>query len=155
MEIWQQPAVIQQSKLILNSFQHWFGTSLLPTGTDDAEQACHLFEAAFPVFSHNVAPDPIYNYANRMALSLWEVNWEQLLQLPSRYSAEPVAQADRIQLLAETMQRGYRRNAQGVRISATGKRYQIYDFVVWNLQDEQQQFCGQAATFSQWRLLES
>jgi len=38
---------------------------------------------------------------------------------------------------------------QGVRISRTGKRYMVSDFTVWNLLNEENNYYGQAATFSQ------
>ena len=151
MEIWEQSIIIYQSQLILNNFYHWFGYPLLDV--NDETFAHQLFEASFPVFSHTDQTDPIYNYGNRKALELWELEWEQPIKTPSRYSAEPMEQADRSRLLEETMKQGYCCHAQGVRISSTGKRYNITDFAVWNLLDEHRQCRGQAATFSKWMMI--
>ncbi|GAA6623496.1 MEKHLA domain-containing protein [Scytonema sp. NUACC26] len=147
---WQQEAVILQSQRILSSFQYWTKHPLLEVSGSPTQIAQALFEAPFPVFSHGTEADPIYNYANRKALELWELDWEQLLQMPSRYSAEPVSQEERLRLLKEVTNKGYVSNSQGVRISRTGKRYEISDFTIWNLLDEENQYCGQAARFSQW-----
>ena len=147
---WQQEQVIRHSQRLLNSFKHWIGHSLLEVSGSPVQIAQALFEAPFPVFSHGIESDPIYNYGNRKALELWELDWEQLIQMPSRYSAEPLEQEERLRLLNEVTTKGYLSNGRGVRISRTGKRYMVSDFTVWNLLDEENQYCGQAATFTQW-----
>lgn len=73
--------------------------------------------------------------------------------MPSRYSAKPVNQEERLRLLEEVTNKGYITNGRGVRISRTGKRYMVPDFTVWNLLNKENQYCGQAATFSQWTLI--
>lgn len=151
---WQQETVIRHSQLLLKSFQHWTGNSLLNFSGSPIEVAQALFEAPVPVFSHGTEPDPIYNYGNRKALELWELNWEQLTRMPSRYSAEPMEQEERLHLLNQVTNKGYFSNGKGIRISRTGKRYMISDFTVWNLLNEDNNYCGQAATFSQWKLID-
>lgn len=150
---WQQETVICHSQRILSSFQHWTGHSLFEVSGEPIQIAQALFELPFPVFSHGIEPDPIYNYGNRKALELWELEWEQLLQMPSRYSAKPANQEDRLRLLEEVTNKGYITNSRGVRISQTGKRYMVLDFTIWNLLNKENQYCGQAATFSQWTLI--
>ncbi|NET82181.1 MAG: MEKHLA domain-containing protein [Moorea sp. SIO1F2] len=114
------------------------------------EIAQALFEAPFAVLSHNTESDPIYNYGNRKALELWEMDWNQFTRMPSKYSAEPMEREERLRLLNQVTTQGYISNYQGVRISSTGKRFQISDVIVWNLIDEENKYCGQGATFSQW-----
>ena len=145
---WQQEAVIRQSQRLLHSFKYWTGRSLLDTSGSPEEIARALFEVPFPVFAHGTELDPVYNYANRKALELWEVDWQQLTRMPSRYSAEPMEQEERLRLLDQVTTQGYVSNGRGIRISSTGKRYLVSDFIIWNLLDENNQFCGQAATFS-------
>jgi hypothetical protein len=41
----------------------------------------------------------------------------------------------------------------GVRISKSGRRFRVENSIVWNLLDEQDRYCGQAATFSRWTYL--
>ena len=151
---WQQEAIIRHTQRLLSSFKHWTGHSLLKASGSPDELAQALFEAPFPVFSHGVEPDPVYNYGNQKALELWELDWEQLIQMPSRYSAEPMEQAERLRLLHEVTTKNYVTNGRGVRISRTGKRYMVSDFTVWNLLNEENNYCGQAATFSQWTLIQ-
>ncbi|NEO69953.1 MEKHLA domain-containing protein [Moorena sp. SIO3H5] len=147
---WQQDAVIRQSQRLIHSFHHWTGRSLIDTSGSPMEIAQALFEAPFVVLSHNTESDPIYNYGNRKALELWEIDWNQLTQMPSRYSAEPMEREERLSLLNQVTSQGYISNYQGVRISSTGKRFQISDCIVWNLIDQENNYCGQGATFSHW-----
>ena len=103
--------------------------------------------------SHNTNADPLYNYGNEIALKLWELDWKQLIVTPSRTTTQPLLREERDRLMAETTAQGYVQNYQGIRISGKGTKYQIDDITVWNLTDSQGNYCGQAATFSQWRLL--
>ncbi len=147
---WQQETIIRHSQILLKSFQHWTGNSLLDFSGSPIEVAQALFEIPFPVLSHGTESDPIYNYGNRKALEFWEMTWEQFTQMPSRYSAEPMEREERSRLLNQVTTKGYLDNYQGVRISRTGKRYMISEVTVWNLLDKENEYCGQAATFSQW-----
>jgi hypothetical protein len=70
--------------------------------------------------------------------------------MPSRKCVEPVTQEERDRLLAAAATKGYIDNYSGVRISSTGKRFQIEDVILWNVLDEQNQRCGQAAVFSKY-----
>lgn len=135
------------------SLRHWSGRELADTTLPLAEQARRLFEAPFALLSHNTAVDPIFTYANRTAMALWEMDWQQFTSLPSRYSAEPMEQAARAQFLAEVSTHGFIDHYEGVRISKTGRRFQIRNALVWNLIDEMGQPCGQAALFSEWLFL--
>ncbi|MBD2138570.1 MEKHLA domain-containing protein [Anabaena sp. FACHB-1237] len=150
--IYQQISVITQSLTILNSYYHWTGKHLIDTNGTDKEIAARLFHADFPVLSHTNADDPIFNYGNQMALSLWEIDWDELIKLPSRKSAEPIEQAERDRIIKNCQEQGIC-NYQVVRISTKGQRFFIPDGILWNLLDEHQQLCGQAATFSTWEML--
>jgi len=119
------------------------------SGTPE-EIAKSVFESPMIVISHGTEDDPILNYGNRVAMELWEMDWNALTQTPSRLTAEPVALEERAALLDEVTRNGYIDNYQGIRISSSGKRFKIEQAVVWNLLDEQGQHCGQAAAFQQW-----
>lgn len=152
-EIWQQPEIIAWSQIILNSYQNLLGQELIERNTDELNQAKSLFYAPFTVYSHNTDADPLYNYSNQQGLKLWEMNWQELILTPSRTTTQPLLREEREKLLAETTTKGYITNYQGIRISQKGTKYQIDDITVWNLKDNQNQYCGQAATFSQWRII--
>jgi len=110
--------------------------------------------ASFAVVSHNTASDPVFNYANRTALQLFEMSWTQFTALPSRLSAEPMLQEERERLLQRVAERGFIEDYSGVRISASGRRFIIRNATVWNLQDEQGRPYGQAALLREWQPLD-
>ncbi len=152
-EIWQTPEIIAWSQIILNSYQKLLGKELmLRTGTPQTE-AKDLYDLPYVVLTHNTDADPLYNYGNEIALKIWEMDWETLLQTPSRTTTQPLLREEREKLMAETTSKGYITDYQGVRISKKGTKYQIDDITVWNLEDTQGNYCGQAATFSQWKII--
>ncbi|MEA5578996.1 MEKHLA domain-containing protein [Anabaena sp. UHCC 0451] len=144
---WQQEAIIIHSQRILNSFQHWLGYSLLDVTGSPLEVAQALFAAPFVLASHGTEENPIFNYGNRKALEQWEMFWDEFTRTPSRKTAEAVEQEERNRLLADAGTKGFS-YFSGVRITSTGKRFQIEDGILWNLLDEQNQYCGQAAVYS-------
>ncbi len=89
----------------------------------------------------------MFNYANNLALKIWEMNFETFVSLPRKYSAEPTERKMRAKLLSATKSKGYYDQYKGIRISSTGKRFEIKNTTVWNLYDENNQYYGQAATF--------
>jgi len=150
---WQQPDVLQHVQRLLRSFYHWTGRSLLDAEGTPAEIAQKLFEAPFVIVSHGTQPDPILNYGNRKALELWEMNWEQFTQTPSRCTAEPIERQERARLLEQARTKGYIDDYKGIRISSSGRRFWIQDVVIWDVLNEHNNRCGQAATFDRWEFI--
>lgn len=148
------PEWIEHTRILLDSYRHWTGTDLVPRTGSAAEQSVALFEAPFVVVSHGTQADPILNYGNRTALTLWNMTLGELLKTPSRLTAEPMHRDERARLLERTRQNGYVDDYQGIRVSKTGRRFRIDRATVWNLIDPAGQPVGQAATFSEWQFLE-
>ena len=100
-----------------------------------------------PIVSHGTEPDPIFRWANPAALDLWEMDWHSFTRLPSRQSADDVAeiQTDRARLLALALKQGWVSGYRGVRVSATGRRFAIDDTVLWTVRDAAGVIHGQAA----------
>ena len=146
------PFFIQQTQRILKSYTHWTKQTLIPS-TSVQEVSRLLFTAPFVLVSHGVEADPILNYGNQAALDLWEMTWEDFIRTPSRLTAETPNQEMRAKVLNEVTQKGFIEGYEGIRISRTGRRFKIQDATIWNLQDEQGQYCGQAAMFRAWRFL--
>ena len=147
---WQQENIIIQTQKILHSYQHWTGQSLFDLSVAPQELAQLLFEAPFAVVSHGTEVDPIFNYGNQTALKLWELSWEEFTKMPSRKSVPEAIQQERNNLLAEATTKGFVDNYSGIRISSTGKRFFI-ECTLWNLLDDNNQKCGQAALFFKWK----
>lgn len=153
---WLETPAIDQVQLILDSYHHWFKEDLIARDQSPIIQAETLFEAPMVVFSHGIQADPIYNYGSRLGLELWERTWEELLEMPSRQSAEPSAQvqAERNQLLASSRNYGFKAGFSGIRITKNGKRVRIEDVKLWDLLDIDGNYRGQAAVYSKWTFLD-
>ena len=145
-------ALESHCRLLLDSYQGLLGKPLLNVNPQLSIRE-QLDAAEFVLLSHGKDSDPLFNYGNRQALQLFELRWDELLQMPSRLSAEAINQQQRARLLAEVSAKGFIENYNGVRISKTGKRFEIHNAVVWNLYDQQHSFYGQAACFNQWTFL--
>jgi len=100
------------------------------------------------VASAGTEADPILNYGNQKALALWEMDWAAFTKTPGRKTAEAMERGERAKFLDEVKKKGYIDNYCGVRISSTGRRFEIKQATVWNLMDSKGQYAGQAVTFS-------
>jgi len=140
----------ENANLIVSSHLHLLQRELLPTTPYAVELARALYHAPFVVLAHDTAPDPVFFYVNLTAQSLFEMSWQDMVQLPSRHSAEPLQREERQRLLDCVRRQGYIDDYAGVRISATGKRFRIARASVWNLLDASGECVGQAASFSAW-----
>lgn len=133
--------------LIAESFQRLISAPLVAHVEDIADS---LWNAPRVIVAHGTEPDPIFFFANKMALELFEMSAEDFIKLPSRLSAEAMNRDERQHLLDEVTRHNFIANYAGVRISATGRRFRIEQAVVWNLTDTQGTKHGQAATFDHW-----
>lgn len=152
---WSADDWIARTQLILDSYARWTGCELISREGDPTEQSRRLFEADFVVVAHGTEADPVLCYGNRQALELWEMELSAFLQTPSRKTAEPMHRDERRAMLEQTAQQGYFDDYQGVRISATGKRFLIRKAIVWNLIDGNGEPAGQAASFADWEPLDA
>jgi hypothetical protein len=145
--------VIAHTRRLADSFKTWTGRDLLPGNFSAIELAEKLFNAPFVVVSHGTQADPILNYGNRAALVLWEMSWDDFTRTPSRLTAEAPNREERAKLLEAVTRNGFSDNYSGVRISKSGRRFEIFRATVWNLTSETGERCGQAATFSEWKFI--
>ena len=144
---------VEHINLLIDSYRHYIGKDLVDPSLDRVEAAKDLFHAPFVLVSHDTAADPIFNYANKTALALFEMTWPEFTMLPSRQSAEPPNREERAALLSAVSSQGFIENYSGIRISKSGKRFIIQEVTVWNLRDRQGQYQGQAAVYSTWQYL--
>lgn len=142
----------EHGRLLLDSFRRLTGKDLVPAG-GLAQRAKALYEADFVVVSHDTAADPVFNYANLAAQRLFETDWDTFVTLPSRLSAGPVHRDERQRLLDTVTRHGYIGDYAGVRVTQSGRQFQIAAATVWNLADDGGNYAGQAAMFSEWRFL--
>jgi hypothetical protein len=151
--LWNTAPVIRQTQLMARSLKHWTGRDLLPGNFSAPELAERVFEAPFVLVAHGTEADPVLNYGNHTALTLWEMSWAALTSTPSRLTAEAPNREERARLLAAVTARGFIDDYAGIRISQSGRRFRIAQATVWNLLDENQRPAGQAACFSRWEFL--
>lgn len=153
IQVWQQPEIVEWSQWLLDSYHQCTGRELMERVGGAEAQAQALFTAPFVVVSHGTQDDPILNYGSQLALTLWEMSWDQLVRMPSRLTAEPVNRAERESMLERARIQGYIGDYRGVRISSSGRRFLIEQAIVWNVVDQAGHRQGQAATFSCWTFL--
>ena len=139
--------------LLFASYRYWTGIDLLPSQDDPVKIAEQIFYAPFAVMSHDTAVDPLFNYANQATLDLFEMDWGEFINLPSRESAEPGNRQDREKILGKVTTQGFIDNYSGIRISASGKRFRIKNAVIWNVLDNSGRLYSQAAAFPEWEYL--
>lgn len=97
-------------------------------------------------------PGPVFVYANRAALDLFEAEWEELIGQPSTKSAEPIneIQDDRSSALAQVLEKGFMDNYQGNRISFKGTKFTITKATLFNVEAPSAERVGQAAIIRSW-----
>jgi hypothetical protein len=81
------------------------------------------------------------------------MDWDTLVRTPSRQTAEPVHRVERAAFLARVRENGFVDDYSGIRISKNGRRFRIRRATVWNLDDADGRYAGQAATFAEWEFL--
>ncbi|MEZ6044052.1 MAG: MEKHLA domain-containing protein [Planctomycetaceae bacterium] len=153
MQPWLEWNWIEHTQILLDSYYDLLGQQLIERSGNAEEEAEHLFQAPFVVVSHGTETDPVLNYGNQTALSLWEMTIAEFVKTPSRMTAEPVHRDERARLLQRTAEQGFVDDYQGVRITSQGRRFFIEKATVWNLTDDSGTKVGQAATFESWEFL--
>ena len=134
--------------LLSGAYARLTGKLLVPHTSDADARARWLYEAApFCVLAHNTAADPMFIYANRSAQRCFGYDWDEMIQLPSRLSAEAPERAERQRLLDAVEEHGFISNYRGLRIAKSGRRFWIENATVWQLIDDAGKLHGQAAMF--------
>lgn len=141
---------IKHGHLLCSSFLHWTDKHLITSHSEPEEIIMALFKAPFAIVSHGIEEDPVFNFGNKVALELFELDWDQFIQLPSRNSVETTNRNQREELMRHVSNDGHMIDYSGMRISSTGKRFKIEGATIWNIIDEDGHYYGQAATFKNW-----
>ncbi|OCC25106.1 MEKHLA domain-containing protein [Croceicoccus estronivorus] len=135
--------------LIADSFRRVTGNTLLPPD-GNLDPASAIWRAPMVVLAHGTEADPVFFYGNRLALDLFEASADAFINLPSRFSAEPMERQERARFLAQVADHNCITDYSGIRISQTGQRFRIERATVWNLLDADGAIHGQAACFDRW-----
>jgi len=140
-------------KLLLDSYKKFVKKELINRSGNIKTDFERIEKADFIVVSHNGANDPILNYGNYAALKTWELGWDDFTKTPSRKTAELDLREKRQEMLAIAHENGFFDNYEGIRVSATGKRFMIKNAVIWNVVNEGGDKIGQAATFNDFEFI--
>ena len=142
--------LLEHVRRLLDSYQQWVGEELIRRTGSLRDDADALFSSPRVVLSHGIEEDPILNYGNQAALSLWEMTWDDFTSTPSRLTAELEKRAERALRLQEVTRHGWVSDYRGIRLSRSGRRFMVEGATVWTLLDHAGHSCGQAATFTRW-----
>ncbi|MFA9456866.1 MEKHLA domain-containing protein [Halalkalibacter sp. AB-rgal2] len=130
-----------------NSFKRWIGRDLIPLDKNK-NYLQQFMESKTVILSHGIEADPILNFGNQAALTLWEMDRATFLKTPSRLTAEPTERTAREHFIRQVKENNFVDHYTGIRISNTGKRFYIKQAIVWNMIDEKDHYYGQAAAFA-------
>lgn len=142
--LYRDPERAARIALLPESFRRLLGRRLVdPSG----DVVAALWDAPFAILAHGTEPDPVFFFGNARALAAFECDVESFTRMPSRLSAEAPLRDERQVLLDTVAAQGFIDGCDGVRISASGRRFRIGPAVVWNLIDKDGRLHGQAAHF--------
>lgn len=117
-----------------------------PTAAADVYQWLHE-EAPYGILAHNAAADPLFIYANKHALASFQYTPDEILTVRSRLSASDQDRPERQRMLEIVLREGIVYNYSGPRVDKHGNSFTIYDGVVWQLRNKNNEVWGQAALF--------
>lgn len=104
-----------------------------------------VWDGNFALLTHDT--NAILTYGNRFTLDLWEMDWETLVQTPSRLTAPEEDRAARAVIMAQVERDGFTRSYTGRRVSRSGKFFLIENAAVFTLTDEKGAGFGTGAFF--------
>ena len=121
------------------------GDLVAEAGIDHTNLGGSIWDGDFALLTHDT--NAILTYGNRFALDLWELDWETLVQTPSRLTAPEEDRAARAVIMAAVERDGFTRSYTGRRVSRSGKFFLIENATVFTLKDEEGAGFGTGAFF--------
>eukprot|EP00798_Chlamydomonas_sp_ICE-L_P008217 gene8217-1483_t len=123
---------------LVTSYSKQFGTFLMDE-IELEELPKLLYEAPFACVAHDRAPkeneEPIFTYANRAALELWDAKWEELVEMTSTSSTG-----------------GFDAGEGGWRVSSQGRKFKALNPKVVTIDDWGGATIGEALIFDKFLL---
>jgi len=125
------------------------GTDCCPIETERGGKWVRLAwidsSAPFGILAHNTESDPKFIYVNNAAIRMFGYSRDEFIGMPSRLSASPDRRAARAAFLEVVRTRGIADNYADIRVDRSGAPFRIRDGTVWQLNDGNGTFVGQAA----------
>jgi hypothetical protein len=119
-----------------------------PPNISDRYQWLHE-NAPYSILAQNANTDSYFIYANDYALSCFKYSNEEILAIPSSFSAAIENRYERKLLFDKVAQEGIVYNYRGDRVDKYENSFTIHDTIVWQLQNTNGDVWGQGALF--WR----
>lgn len=134
--------------ILLDNLKRWTGLDLagdcnIPVG----KLGKRVYEADFYLLSHDETAEAILNYANKKALDLWEMTWEELTSAPARNTAKPDDRGKRDEVMHRVNEKNFIEGYSGIRVSKSGREFLIKNVTIWNVFSEDGKPYGRAAWF--------
>ncbi|MDR6972680.1 PAS domain S-box-containing protein [Leifsonia shinshuensis] len=105
-----------------------------------------LMGADIGLLAHDAADDPHFVFANAAAAAAFGYAPDEMIGMPSRYSAAPGADRDaRAGLFSRLSRLGFVEGYSGRRVRKDGSTFWIEDATIWNVVDAPGRRIGQAA----------
>ena len=145
--------MILYTQLMLNSHYHWTRQELIDRTKSLEEQANMLFEAPFAVAAYSTGLNPVCKYANKIALRLFDVAKDYIDASSLGIVNEIPEQRLGSELTRCIRRSNYIDNYKSLEVLMAAKSLFIQDALAWNVLDELGEHCGQAVTFSNWKLI--
>ena len=96
----------QLATLVRDSLLALTGRDLLEGLDGSGDVAAALAEAPFALVAHDTCKDPVFVYANRTGLGLFERTWDDFTSMPSRLSSEAAGRSERARMLRRARNKG-------------------------------------------------
>lgn len=127
--LWYSDSMVDHASQLIKSYYHVTGgKELVPirlVKENPVEASKLLFFLDRIVVSHGTQSSgdgPILNYGNSAALKRWAASWEELTNMPSKYTAEPINQLAREEFMKTVTKDDIVENYSGIRISLDKSR---------------------------------
>lgn len=118
----------------------------VPAGIHDRYLWLHT-QAPYSLLAHDNSIDPKFIYANQRALHCFKYTEEEIIGLPSRFSAAEADRSARQELLLTVIDKGIAGNYTGPRVDKFHQIFTIHDGIVWQCYNDKEELSGQAALF--------
>ena len=148
--------VFFQSMELAGSYKQRTKKPLLEGNIPVTEAVRSLYYAPFVCCSHD--EEDVFNYSNKAAQNLWELEWDEFVGMPSKKSADETQgeiQDERRKLLDEAKEKGVVYDYNGVRKSKSGKEFRVLDATLWMMVDKDGNTLGQAVKFEKVEYIEN
>ncbi|WP_428232380.1 MEKHLA domain-containing protein [Flavobacterium sp.] len=104
-------------------------------------------KANYSILAVDNSTDSFFIYANQYALSCFKYTWDEILLIPSRFSAAAADREARALLFEKVSKNKIVYNYSGPRVDKYGNSFTINEAIVWELQDKDNNAWGQGALF--------